>query len=1418
VKNKPAQPDYIFEVSWEVCNKVGGIHTVISSKALTLVKEWEDRLIMIGPDIWKGEGEHPEFVEDKNLFASWRSSAKAHGLEIKIGRWKITGNPIAILVDFTPFFATKDDIFSDLWIRYKVDSLKGGWDYIEPALFGYAAGKVIECFYDHHLTFSDKIIAQFHEWITGVGLLYLNEHVPQIGTVFTTHATVVGRSIAGSGLPLYSKFESYNADQEARNFNVTAKHSLEKMSAFNADCFTTVSELTARECERFLDKKPDIITPNGFDDFIVPDAFYYKEKRTLARKKLVQVAQALLGYALPEDTLMIIKSGRYEFRNKGIDLFIDALGVLNKSEDLKKNIAAFIFIPAHSTGPRKGLLKKLEDEDAEYKNEEKVLTHYVQGAESDLILNRIKQNQLDNSQEKKVKVIFVPVYMSGHDGIFNMNYYELLVGFDLSAFPSYYEPWGYTPLESLAFHVPTITTNLTGFGMIIHLKSIGLNQGISVIDRTDDNDKEAVDEIAAVIREYSKKSTDDVKSAREAAFQLSKTATWKNFIRFYKEAYEIALDKADSRAHKFIHETKVQVLKSVADIEFPKSTEPVWRKIYVQAQLPENLKSLEKLARNLWWTWNAEAVELFGMINPESWIEQHYNPILLLDVLPFDEIKKLGNNAEFISRLNSVNQKFEAYLKRPVNATPQIAYFCMEYGLCANLKLYSGGLGILAGDYLKQASDSNLNVIGIGLLYRNGYFRQKISIHGEQIVQEDLQKFTSLPMFPVYDAEDNWLKVGIGFPGRTLYAKIWKIEIGKTLLYLLDTDIPENKDEDRAITDRLYGGDWENRLKQELLIGIGGVRVLSLLGIKPDIYHYNEGHVAFSGLERILMLVQEENISFQEALEIVRSSTLFTTHTPVPAGHDTFSEALLRVYLSYHTNLLNISWKQLMSLGKADENDQDEKFSMSILAARFSQEMNGVSVINERVSRNLFGHLWKGYAAEELHIGHVTNGVHYQTWTSPQWQQLYSDTFGEEFLKNTSEPEPWKKIYSVPDKTLWGIHTKLKSALLNEIKRRVREEAVGQSKNTEQLLLQLNKLNENTLIIGFARRFATYKRSSLIFQNLEKLASVIRKSRFPVLFLFAGKAHPNDSEGQQLLKHIVEISQHKNFQGQVLFIQNYDMELAKYFTQGVDVWLNTPDIEMEASGTSGMKAALNGVLNFSALDGWWGEAYTAANGWTFSGYVSKENQGVQDEIDAEMLYEILENDIIPLYANRDKDGIPVKWIEKIKNAIYQIAPRFTTHRMLKDYVELYYNNLYQRSNTMKADQFKAAKELAGWKAKITKEWNNIQIVSMEVYDSANKAFPLGSELNPSITLDINSLSPDDIGVEAVFIYKRKDDANFSKIAFKAELISEETVDGLVTFSCKIPINQSGVYEYGFRIYPKNALLIHRMDFPLLKWI
>lgn len=1409
------RPDYIFEVSWEVCNKIGGIHTVLSTKALTLVNEWEDKLIMIGPDVWKGNGAHPEFTEDKNLFPSLRPDAEQRGLKIKIGRWNIAGNPIAILVDFTSYFAEKDEIFKELWLRYQLDSLTGHWDYIEPALFGYAAGKVLECFYDHYITYSDKIVAQFHEWMTGTALLYVNQHVPQIGTIFTTHATVVGRTLSGNGLPLYSKFDSYNADQIAREYNVASKHSLEKITARTADCFTTVSAITAKECEKFLLKIPDVITPNGYDESFVPDPFLFKQRRISARKSLLSVAGAVLGRTVSDDALLVLHSGRYEFRTKGIDLFIDAIGLLNGERDQKRDIIAFIFVPAHQTGPRRELLLPPERRNGGNGAAQRFLTHNLQGSDTDAVLQRIQQDGLANRPEDHVNIIFAPVYLDGNDGLFNLTYADILIGFDLGIFPSYYEPWGYTPTETLAFHIPTVTTNFAGLGMLIKQSGSGFN----VLDRSDHDERHIAGEIATIIRNYAVMTAEQMHEAREAAFRLSKLVQWKNLIVHYKAAYSIALQKTLGRESLFVHEgTVTQWDVRGVDHDNIRIEKPEWRKIFIQFALPENLLPLKKLSMNLWWTWNEEAEDLFQSMDPALWESSGHNPIELLERLSYAQIQELERNDSFIDRLSSVHRNFELYMSASTaTAEPMVAYFCMEYGLHASLKIYSGGLGILAGDYMKEASDSGANIVGLGLLYRKGYFKQRLSLRGDQIAEDDLQKFSYLPLEPVRNEDGDWVKITIAFPGRTLYAKAWRVAVGRTSLYLLDTDIPENGTEDRQITGQLYGGDLDMRLKQEFLLGIGGVRMLNMLGFKPDVYHCNEGHAAFVGIERIHRLIMDENISYDQAVEIIRGSSLFTTHTPVEAGHDAFTEDMLRIYFSHFPEALNISWKRFVGLGRANPNDSMERFSMSILAARLSQEMNGVSMIHRTVSRKLFSKLWEGYAEEELHIGSVTNGVHLSTWMAKEWKELYRSELRADPVSKQADPAYWNSVHAIANRKLWRVHIGLKQRLLASIRETLDRDVLARQVNPPAIESYPHMLDENTLLIGFARRMVGYKRSDMIFRNLPALSQIVNDPNRPVIFLFAGKPHPNDPEGQQRIKEIFSMARKPEFAGKILYLENYSMEIARQLVQGVDVWLNTPVMGMEASGTSGMKANLNGVLNFSVMDGWWAEAYQESLGWQIPGSTA-QNADYRNEVDAEILYRTLEREIIPLYFDRDRDDIPVHWIEKMKSAIAAVTPAFTARRMLDEYEKNYYLPLQARHKSLTANRFEKAKCMAAWKERIANAWDRVRVVSVNVYDSANKALPLGENLQAEISLDLNGIAISDVGVELLILHQRPTEAERAQFLARQELLPGEPKQGVTVFSCSLPMTQSGVYEYGFRIYPKNAALVHRQDFPIVQWV
>lgn len=842
------------------------------------------------------------------------------------------------------------------------------------------------------------------------------------------------------------------------------------------------------------------------------------------------------------------------------------------------------------------------------------------------------------------------------------------------------------------------------------------------------------------------------------------------------------------------------------------------KRIYIESKLPEELTPLQTLANNIWWSWNREAVELFDAVrNGVSMEDFQYNPIALLDGLSLETAQRLLADKTFMTKLKSVDKAFHAYMnEKPVQGSPRIAYFCMEYGLHISLRLYSGGLGVLAGDYLKEASDMNVDMVAVGLLYRYGYFQQEISLHGDQIHNYPPQKFTQLPIQPVRDELGEWIKVTVDLQGRTVYAKVWELKVGRISLYLLDTDILENSWEDRGLTHQLYGGNNEHRLKQEILLGIGGMRALKALGIQSDIYHCNEGHAAFLNLERLKDYMHEQKLNYNEAREVVRSSSLFTTHTPVPAGHDYFPEGLLRNYLYNYIADLGISWEQFISLGKINPGDAGENFSMSHLAIRLSQEVNGVSKLHGWVSQKMFNVLYSGYSAEEIHISYVTNSVHYPTWIANEWDDLYRKTFGEKFLKDQSNKDYWRKILTIPDAEIMGIRKKLKKRLLDHVKTKLQADLTRRGDKPGFIFELLSNINQDALVIGFARRFATYKRAQLLFNNLERLKEIVNDPDRPVMFLFAGKAHPADQGGQDLIKHIINISHQPDFIGKVIFLEDYSMELAKLLVQGVDIWLNTPIRPKEASGTSGMKAALNGVVNFSVLDGWWAEGYLPGAGWALPLENTYDDPALQNELDAETIYNILEEEIMPIYFDKNEQGISPRWTSYVKNMIAEVAPDFTMKRMMDDYHDRFYSKLAQRSRKIQGSGFSTAKELTSWKVNMMKNWNSIRAEEMDVFDTDNYALPMGEHFSASIKLRLGNIAPENVGLELVF-FKRMNEEELH-LQFAKELEFKGETSGIAHYHCDVAPEIAGVFEYGFRIFPKHELLPHRQDFNLVKWL
>ena len=843
---------------------------------------------------------------------------------------------------------------------------------------------------------------------------------------------------------------------------------------------------------------------------------------------------------------------------------------------------------------------------------------------------------------------------------------------------------------------------------------------------------------------------------------------------------------------------------------------PQWREITVGSHLPAELRRFAEMAHNLWWTWNEDAKSLYSGLNPELWEEAEQNPVLFLERMDYEELEALTHDGNFMRKMENVYSTFKAYLDvEPDHSRPSVAYFSMEYGLDRVLKIYSGGLGILAGDYLKEASDSNVDLCAVGLLYRYGYFDQALAMDGQQQVHYDPQNFGQLPIEKVMQPDGRQLVIHVPYADSfTVHANVWKANVGRVSLYLLDTDNELNSEFDRPITHHLYGGDWENRLKQEILLGIGGILTLKKLGIKKDIYHCNEGHAALINVQRICDYVAE-GLTYDQAIELVRASSLYTVHTPVPAGHDYFDEGLFGKYMGGYPQRMGISWDDLMDMGRINPGDHNERFCMSTFACNTCQEVNGVSWLHGKVSQEMFAGIWKGYFPEENHVGYVTNGVHFPTWCASEWKKLYGKYFDKNFMKDQSNPKIWEAIYNVPDEEIWSTRLALKNKLTGYIRDQFRDTWLKNQGDPSRVVSLMDKINPNALLIGFARRFATYKRAHLLFTDLDRLSKIVNNPDYPVQFLFAGKAHPHDGAGQGLIKKIVEISKRPEFLGKIIFLENYDMKLARRLISGVDIWMNTPTRPLEASGTSGEKALMNGVVNFSVLDGWWLEGYREGAGWALTEKRTYQNQEHQDQLDAATIYNILEKEILPLYYARNSKGYSEGWVKTIKNSIAQIAPHYTMKRQLDDYYTKFYTKEAVRFHELEANNFAKNTELAKWKEEVAAKWDSIEIVSMNKCQELRQGnVESGKDYTITCVIDEKGLN-DAIGVEMVVTYTNAENKEYIYSVTPMEVVK---VDGtLYTFELKTSLSNSGSFKVSYRMYPKNAALPHRQDLCYVRW-
>lgn len=1382
---------HLFEVSWEVCNKVGGIFTVVTSKARTLCDKLGDRYLTLGPMLL-GLQDKARGFEEESGWHDFKVACRERGVDVRVGRWKTGGEPRTILVGFSSLYERKDELLGHLWSRHGVDSLHGGWDYLEPVLFGHAAGIAIEEWHRLHVEpKGEKAVAQFHEWMTASGLLHLKDALPQVGTIFTTHATMLGRALSSTGdLPSVA-LRGRTPEQAARDIGVPAKHSMEGTAAQAADVFTTVSGVTADEAELLHGRRPDPILPNGIDLEWVQH-LASTTGREEARGRLNRVASALVGEDV-SDAAFLATSGRYEFHNKGIDVLLQAAKLLD--EQPGRRVVVFVLVPGGSSGMRRDLVERLA---AEHPAGQPlgVTTHDLFDTANDPVVKLCAELGLHNTIGSRVKIVQVPAYLPD-DGLLDLSYESALAAMDLTAFPSFYEPWGYTPAESISVGVPTVTTELAGFGVWARKQAIEATQGVTVIDRVGIPD----DQVAAALAEQIEAQLASPKTVgeRQAACQAAAGGlAWTQLIAPYEVAFERALAAGTERA-KFAAPRFALHPKPYQARECPT---PRMRRLDVSASLPEALQGLQRLSRNLWWSWDCDAPALFEEISPRLWRDCSQNPITFLRRAYPQDLKRVAADSAYLARLQRALGRFDAYMAEVPRALSEgavhrdapVAYFCFEFGIHPSLPIYSGGLGILAGDHLKSASDLNVPLVAMGLFYRGGYVRQQLSAAGEQLALDVHNDPSDLPMELVRREDGSPLEVSLDLPAGLLRLRVWEVSVGRVRLFLLDSDVEGNLSHHRTLTHRLYAGDQEQRLRQEIILGRGGMRVLQAMGLPPRVLHMNEGHAAFAALEQVATLVREEHLSFAEARTMVRAGTVFTTHTPVPAGHDVFPEDLVRCYFADAPERFGLPWDEFLALG-ADAHGQGA-FNMTYLCMNLATFVNGVAEKHGEVSRDLLHPFYAGLLRNEVPVTHVTNGVHLPTWTAGPIARVLGA------VDRVPTEDDFREAESRVDLgALWEARQRLRQALLDAACENL-QDSYHRRQDDPKLLaeIQANLQEPNALLIGFARRFAPYKRATLLLEDEARLERLVNHPDRPVRFLFSGKAHPADGAGQQLVRRVAELTKREAFRGKIVFLEDYDIEIAKRLVQGVDVWLNNPIPPLEASGTSGMKSAANGGLNLSVMDGWWIEGCDGQNGWGIGPERTFQDQGQQNRLDNEQILRLLEDEVVPLFFQRDAAGVPVEWLQRSRHALASLPPVFSTNRMVSEYAQRGYAPCGQAALVHCMQGFQVARHNAAEHQRLLQGMRHLRVENAHV--GQLDRLQTGDEVPVEIEVHLGELHAADLVAELV-LGRPTEDRGLVRTEC-IELPLREELDGRAIFAGTHHMDRSGTYEWGLRVRLRAA--------------
>ncbi len=849
------------------------------------------------------------------------------------------------------------------------------------------------------------------------------------------------------------------------------------------------------------------------------------------------------------------------------------------------------------------------------------------------------------------------------------------------------------------------------------------------------------------------------------------------------------------------------------------------KQVLVLPKLPERIKRLQELANNLWYSWNWDLVRLFIRLDPDIWERCYQNPVETLSKLPQSTLQRNANDEAFVVTLDRVYEKFQSYLKLkkwfaykyPDYLKSPIAYFSLEYGLDTGLPVYSGGLGVLSGDTLKTSSDLGIPMVAIGLLYRYGYFRQFLSKDGWQQERYEENDWYHMPVTLVRNEKDEPLRVSLVLDSVPVQIQIWKVMVGVTPLYLLDTNLPENSSQAREITSVLYGGDKNMRIRQEIVLGIGGIRALRALGIQPSAYHLNEGHSWFLTLERLRHLMQEKHLSFQEAAQFAWSTTVFTTHTPVPAGNEQFDPVLVHRYLGDIVKQLGINWKDFLAIGRVNPENESEAFGMTVAALKFSAFCNAVSELHGKTSREMWHNIWPNLPVEEVPIRAVTNGVHTSSWISHDLNELYESYFGPRYTESPGAPDIWERVHSIPDVELWRIHNKRRERLVFFARKRLRQHLIRRGASQLEVQQADSILNPQILTIGFARRFSTYKRGNLLFHDLDRLEKMINNARYPMQVIISGKAHPLDTPGKEIIKEIITRSGEDRFRNRIIFLEDYDINVARYLVQGADVWLNNPRRPEEASGTSGMKAALNGALNVSVLDGWWVEGYSEKTGFKIGNGEVYENVEVQDKMDAQSMYNVLEREVIPLFYDRNDNDLPIGWVTKMKAAIHMAGQLFSAHRMLMDYTHHFYIPAIKSRIKLEADSYALNKQVTAWMDRISRSWNDIAIGDVEMPDIGDTVF-VGQRIPVRMKVHLGAITPDDVRVEIVSGRINSQDQLLDFAPINAVIDPDaKSQNGDYVYEGEVVCHESGRFGITARVIPKNENLHHTRKPKLISW-